>query len=149
MSHRRQPDRPIEAFSVTQSGNESYADRPCVGRLGSVMLLSRSPVWIAGRLSYTLGSTSSLNELDGVAVRIGDPGGAQPTFEKVMRRREQRRTPGDQSVHCGIGVVGPENDLDPAPFSLRPKAVMRPGSVYCRDSERESIQLELDMRRFA
>ena len=29
-------------------------------------------------------STFPLNQLDGVAVRIGDPGGAQPAIEKVM-----------------------------------------------------------------
>ena len=78
---------------------------------------------------YPLRSTSSLNELDGVAIRIGDPGGAQPTIEKVMGRREQRRTPSNQSVHSGVGVVGPENNLDPAAFSFRTKAVMLLGCL--------------------
>ena len=94
-------------------------------------------------------SASPLNELDGVAVRIGDPGGAQSAIEKVMGRREQRRTPGNQSVDCGIRVVGPENDFDPAPFSLRAKAVMLPGCLYRGNSERKAIQLELDVGRFA
>jgi hypothetical protein len=70
-------------------------------------------------------------------------------IEKVMSRREQRRALGDQGVHSGIRVVGPENDFDPAPFSLRTKAVMLPGGLYCSNSKRESVQPELDVGGFA
>jgi hypothetical protein len=69
-------------------------------------------------------STLPLNQLDGVAVRIGDPCGAQLAVEKVMGRREQRRPLGDQGAKCGISVIGPNNDFDPAPFSFRTKAVV-------------------------
>jgi hypothetical protein len=43
-------------------------------------------------------SRSSLNELDGVAVRISNPSGPQFAVEKVMGGREERRTLGDQGV---------------------------------------------------
>jgi hypothetical protein len=94
-------------------------------------------------------STSPLDELDGVAVRISDPSGAQPAIEKVMSRREQRRARGDQGVHRGIGVVGPKHDFDPAPFAFRTKAMVLLGCLYCRNSEAESIQFQLDMGRLA
>jgi hypothetical protein len=71
------------------------------------------------------------------------------SVEKVVGRREPRRAPGNQSVHCGIGVIGPEHDFDPAPFSFGTKAVMLPGCLYRGNSERKAIQLELDVRRFA
>jgi hypothetical protein len=35
---------------------------------------------------------SPLNKLDGIAIRIGDPGRAQFTVEKVMGRREKGRS---------------------------------------------------------
>jgi hypothetical protein len=94
-------------------------------------------------------STFPLDELDGVAIRIGDPSIAKSAVEKVMSRREQRRTPGDQGVHCSIGVVCPKNDFDPAPFAFRTKAVMLTGSLYCSNSEGKSVQLESDVGRFA
>jgi hypothetical protein len=40
-------------------------------------------------------STPPLNQLDRVAIRIGDPSGAQLAVEKVMGRREQSRPLGD------------------------------------------------------
>jgi len=57
-------------------------------------------------------STSPLNGLDGVAVRISYPSGAQSAIEKVMGRREQRRAHGNQGIDCGIRVVGPKNDFE-------------------------------------
>jgi hypothetical protein len=89
-----------------------------------------------------------LNELDGVAVRISDPSGAQLAVEKVMDRREQRHALGDQGVQCGIGIISPNNDFDPAPFSLRMKAVVLFCRIDCSNSEAKSVQLEFDMDRF-
>jgi hypothetical protein len=82
-------------------------------------------------------STSPLNQLDGVAVRIGDPSGTQLAVEKVMGRREQGRPLGDQGAQCGISVIGPNDDFDPAPFSFRTKAVVLPCRLYCSNSETE------------
>jgi hypothetical protein len=47
-------------------------------------------------------SMSLLNELDGIAVRISDPSGAQLAVENVMRGREKSRALGNQGVQCGI-----------------------------------------------
>jgi hypothetical protein len=74
-----------------------------------------------------VGSTFTLNELDGVAVRIGDPTGAQFAAEKVMGRRKERRALGDQRANRRISVVGPENDFDPTPFPFGTKAVVLSG----------------------
>jgi hypothetical protein len=90
-----------------------------------------------------------LNQLDRVAVRIGDPSGAQFAVEKVMGRREQRRPLGDQGAQCGISVIGPNNDFNPAPFSFRAKAVVLSRCLYRRNSESEPVQLELNMAWFA
>jgi hypothetical protein len=94
-------------------------------------------------------SVSPLNKLDGIAIRISDPSSAQLAVEKVMRRREKRRTLGNQDVQCGITIVGPKDDFDPAPFSPRSKAVVLFGCFHRRDSEGEPIQREFDMDRFA
>jgi hypothetical protein len=90
-----------------------------------------------------------LNQLDGVAVRIGNPSGAQLAVKKIMGRREHGHPLSDQGAQCGIIVVGPNDDFDPAPFSFRAKAVMLSCCLYCRDSETEPVQFELDMARFA
>jgi hypothetical protein len=111
--------------------------------------ISNSPTEVLSLYIQGAASTSPLNELYGVAVGISDPSGAQLAVEKVMGRREQRRTLGDQGIQCSISVVGPKDHFDPAPFSFWTKAVMRPGCLYRSDSEGESIQLEFDMDHFA
>jgi hypothetical protein len=60
-----------------------------------------------------------LNELDRIAIGIGDPRRAQLAVKKVMGRREKRDPLCNQAAHCGIGVVSPKDDFDPAPFSSR------------------------------
>ena len=90
-----------------------------------------------------------MNKLDGIAVRISDPSRAQRAVEKVMGRREKRRALGNQGVQCGIGVVGPNDDFDPAPFSPRSQVVVFLGCLYCRDSEGEAVQRKFDMHGLA
>src|SRR5271170_1631402 len=97
------------------------------------------------RPTYRRGLTYPLNELDRVAVRIGNPRGAQLASEKVMRRGKNRRAVGDQGVQCGIGVVGPQNNFNPPSFSFRTKAVVRSGRLDRRNSEIKAVQVELDM----
>jgi len=81
-----------------------------------------------------------LDQLDRVAVRIGDPRSAQFVVEKIMGRREERGPVGNQRAHCGIGVVRPKDDLDPAPFALRTQAVVLSCRFDCRNSELKSVQ---------
>lgn len=95
------------------------------------------------------GLTSPLDELDGIAVGVSNPSGAQLTIKKIMTGREERCTLGDHGIHRGVWVLGPKNDLDPAPFSFRTKPVVLFDCLDCRNSESESIQREFDMDRFA
>lgn len=90
-----------------------------------------------------------LNQLDRVAVGVGEPRGAQLAVEKIMGRREEGRALCDQISHRGIDVVGPENDLDRAAGTVRAKSVMRAGRLDGRDAERKAVELELDMARRA
>lgn len=90
-----------------------------------------------------------MNELYRIAIRIGDPHRAQLAVKKVMQRRKQRSALGDQCAHGGIGVVGPKNDFDPAPYPFWTKAVVLSGSLQRRNSESEPIQSEFDVDRLA
>lgn len=94
---------------------------------------------------YQAGSGPTLNELYRIAIRIGDPRGAQFAVKKVMRRRKQRSALGDQCAHGGISVVGPKNDFDPAPFLFWTKAVVLSGRLQRRNSESEPIQSDFDV----
>ena len=51
---------------------------------------------------------TSLAELDGLAVRIGDPCSAQVVIQKVVSRRKEWRTRGEQRTNRAISVVGPK-----------------------------------------
>jgi hypothetical protein len=80
-----------------------------------------------------------------VAVRICDLGKAQLAVEKVMGRRKETHALGDQGADRRISILGPENDFDRAPFPFGMKAVVLSGRFYCRNSESEPIQSELDV----
>src|SRR5579883_756138 len=65
-----------------------------------------------GRPAPLYGYTAALDELNGVAVRVGHPGRSQAAIEKIVRRREERDSLAEQHGDGRVGVFRPQDDFD-------------------------------------
>src|SRR5579875_2311361 len=86
-----------------------------------------------------------LDELDGVAVRVGRPSGAELTIEKVVGFGDYRRARFDQRDERGVGVFRPEYKLDPPTLSRRRKLMIHLSRLHRRDAQGEPFQRHLNM----
>jgi hypothetical protein len=91
------------------------------------------------------GSGQALDELDGVAVGVGYPGGAIAAAEEVVRRGDRRGAGGGEGDERGVDVGCPEGDLAGG-AGARVEAVGGVGRLRGRQAEGETVECELDVR---
>src|SRR5260370_30383909 len=87
-----------------------------------------------------------LNELDGIAGRVGQRGGAEDGQE-VVRWAERGGAVGSQMRVVAVGGVRPEHDLDRPSTEVRAQAVIGRRGVDRGDPNLESIKGHLDVDR--
>jgi hypothetical protein len=93
-------------------------------------------------------SALALDQLDRIAIGVCDPAGAQPAVEKIMDRCKHRRACCGDFGQRGIAVVCPQHDFDATPVA-RLQTMMICRGLDGRDAKRETVELELDVRRVA
>src|SRR5438067_545660 len=90
------------------------------------------------------GRSAALNELDRITVRVRYPRGAE-VGQEVVRWAERGRVARGQTRVGAVGVVRPEHNLDRPSTEIRAQAVLGNRSVDRGDSDRESIETQLDV----
>src|SRR6266516_835120 len=107
----------------------------------------RVPREMSADSSFTpsVSRSSLLNELDRIAVGVGDPGGAKPAGEEVVRRAEGADVLRGQAPIRTVDVVGPEHDLDEPAAELWAEAVVGDRRLDGGESELELVEGQLDV----
>jgi hypothetical protein len=90
--------------------------------------------------------STSLNELDGVAIRVRHPRYSE-VIQEVVWWAERKGAFGGQARVVAVGVVRPENDLDRPSTEVRTQAVIGRRCLDRGDADYEPIKSHLDMDR--